>query len=87
MSRSALAYQRQKLFYVIWAMLKLSIAINIVYSLFFASYFDGSVGKKNTFCEEHDISCVQETRICLLVNMVINTLNKNQFEPIKKLQC
>ena len=59
-------------------MLKRSIAISCIL-IIFASYFDSSVGKK-LFAKNATTSCVQAARICLLVNMAINspgTLNTN----------
>ena len=52
-------------------MLKRSIAISCIL-IIFASYFDSSVGKK-LFAKNATTSCVQAARICLLVNMAINS--------------
>ena len=52
-------------------MLKRSIAISCIF-IIFASYFDSSVGKK-LFAKNATTSCVQAARICLLVNMAINS--------------
>ena len=55
-------------------MLKRSIAINCILTVF-ASKFCLVSGKKKHFAKNEIISWVQEARICLLVNMAINTLH------------
>ena len=55
-------------------MLERSIAINCTLFIF-VNYFDSSIGKKKRFAKNAIFSCVQEACICLLVNMVIDTLN------------
>ena len=57
--------------HVICVMLKRSIAISCIL-IIFASYFDSSVGKK-LFAKNATTSYVQAARICLLVNMAINS--------------
>ena len=57
--------------HVMCVMLKRSIAISCIL-IIFASYFDSSVGKK-LFAKNATTSCVQAARICLLVNMAINS--------------
>ena len=54
-------------------MWKWSIAINCIL-IIFASFFDSSVGKKK-IAKNAIISRVQEARICLRVNIAIDTLN------------
>ena len=49
-------------------MLERSIAINCTLFIF-VNYFDSSVGKKKRFAKNAIFSCVQELRICLIVNM------------------
>ena len=49
-------------------MLKRSIAINCIL-IIFARYFDSSVGEKKPCAKNAIFSCVQELRICLILNM------------------